>query len=66
MHDGDVALQHAGPTIGAAGTSPAGALSTGLRDVLANAAAFPVKNVLTLAVWAVLGIALAARFFRWE
>jgi len=45
---------------------PAGALSTGLRDVLANAAAFPVKNVLTLAVWAVLGIALAARFFRWE
>ena len=45
---------------------PTGALSTGLRDVLANAAAFPVKNVLTLAVWAVLGIALAARFFRWE
>src|SRR3984893_6429196 len=45
---------------------PTGALSPGLRDVLANAAAFPVKNVLTLAVWAVLGIALAARFFRWE
>jgi len=45
---------------------PTGALSTGLRDVLANAAAFPVKNVLTLAVWAVLGIAFAARFFRWE
>ena len=34
--------------------------------ILANAAAFPVKNVLTLAIWAVLGIALAARFFRWE
>ena len=45
---------------------PTGALSTGLRDVLANAAAFPVRDVLTLAVWAVLGIALAARFFRWE
>ena len=45
---------------------PTGALSTGLRAVLANADAFPVKNVLTLAVWAVLGIALAARFFRWE
>jgi ABC-2 type transport system permease protein len=45
---------------------PSGALSTGLRDVLANAAAFPVRDALTLAVWAVAGIALAARFFRWE
>jgi ABC-2 type transport system permease protein len=45
---------------------PTGALSTGLRDVLAHAAAFPVKDVLVLAVWAVLGIGLAARFFRWE
>ena len=45
---------------------PTGALSTGLRDVLANAAAFPVKDAVTLAVWAVAGIALAARFFRWE
>jgi ABC-2 type transport system permease protein len=34
--------------------------------VLANASAFPAKDALTLAVWAVLGIALAARFFRWE
>ena len=45
---------------------PTGALSTGLRDVLANGAAFPAKNIVTLAVWAVAGIALAARFFRWE
>jgi len=45
---------------------PTGALSTGLRSVLANANAFPAKDALTLAVWAVLGIALAARFFRWE
>jgi ABC-2 type transport system permease protein len=45
---------------------PTGALATGLRDVLANAAVFPAKDVLTLAVWAVAGIALAARFFRWE
>ena len=45
---------------------PIGALSTGLRDVLANGAAFPVKNIVTLAVWAVVGIALAVRFFRWE
>ena len=45
---------------------PTGALSTGLRDVLANASAFPVRDVVALAVWAVLGVALAARFFRWE
>ena len=45
---------------------PTGALSTGLRDVLANAAAFPVRDVVTLAVWAVAGITLAARYFRWE
>jgi len=45
---------------------PTGALSTGLRDVLANAAAFPARDVVTLAVWAIAGIALAARFFRWE
>jgi ABC-2 type transport system permease protein len=34
--------------------------------VLANGAAFPAKNIVTLAVWAVVGIALAVRFFRWE
>ena len=45
---------------------PTGALSTGLRDVLADGAVFPVKDALTLAVWAVAGITLAARFFRWE
>jgi ABC-2 type transport system permease protein len=45
---------------------PTGALSTGLRDVLASAAVFPVKDAVTLAVWAVVSITLAARFFRWE
>src|SRR5499427_3139605 len=45
---------------------PTGALSTGLRDVLAGGAAFPVKDAVTLTIWAVAGIALAARFFRWE
>jgi ABC-2 type transport system permease protein len=45
---------------------PTGALSTGLRDVLANAAVFPARDVVTLAVWAVAGTVLAARFFRWE
>ena len=45
---------------------PTGALSTGLRGALAGGAAFPVKDAVTLAIWAVAGIALAARFFRWE
>jgi ABC-2 type transport system permease protein len=45
---------------------PTGALSTGLRDVLAGGAVFPVRDTVTLAVWAVAGIMLAARFFRWE
>jgi ABC-2 type transport system permease protein len=45
---------------------PTGALSTGLRDVLQHHTAFPVGNTVTLAVWAVVAIALAARMFRWE
>jgi len=45
---------------------PTGALSTGLRDILANASAFPAKEAVALAVWAVLSITLATRFFRWE
>jgi ABC-2 type transport system permease protein len=45
---------------------PTGALSTGLRDVLAGGAVFPVRDAVTLAVWAVAGITLAARAFRWE
>jgi ABC-2 type transport system permease protein len=45
---------------------PTGALSTGLRDALAYGIGLPVKDTLTLAVWAVVTIALAVRFFRWE
>jgi ABC-2 type transport system permease protein len=45
---------------------PTGALSTGLRSVLQDAAGLPVGNTLTLAVWAIAGITLAARTFRWE
>jgi ABC-2 type transport system permease protein len=45
---------------------PTGALSTGLRAVLAGGSVFPVRDAVTLAVWAVAGIALAARCFRWE
>ena len=45
---------------------PTGALSTGLRDALAYHAGLPVRDTVTLAVWAVVAIALAARSFRWE
>src|ERR1700730_16342613 len=45
---------------------PTGALSTGLRSVLQEGAAFPVGNTVTLMVWAAAAIALAARTFRWE
>jgi ABC-2 type transport system permease protein len=45
---------------------PTGALSTGLRGVLAGAEVLPVSQIVTLAVWAVIGITLAARTFRWE
>ncbi|HZR49180.1 MAG TPA: ABC transporter permease [Streptosporangiaceae bacterium] len=45
---------------------PTGALSTGLRSALAHGVAFPVGNTVTLLVWAVGAIAVAARVFRWE
>jgi ABC-2 type transport system permease protein len=45
---------------------PTGALSTGLRNVLQYGVAFPVGNTVTLAVWAAVAIALAARTFRWD
>ncbi|MEX0174243.1 ABC transporter permease [Streptomyces sp. LMG1-1-1.1] len=45
---------------------PISALSDGLRDVLQNGAAMPWGDALVLAVWAVLGLGAAAKFFRWE
>jgi ABC-2 type transport system permease protein len=45
---------------------PTGALSTGLRDVLQHGVVLPVGNALTLAVWAAVAVALAARTFRWD
>jgi len=45
---------------------PTGALSTGLRSVLQQRAVFPVGNAVTLLVWAVVAIALAARTFKWD
>jgi ABC-2 type transport system permease protein len=45
---------------------PISALADGLRQVLQHGAGLPVRDVIVLAVWAALGLALAARFFRWE
>jgi ABC-2 type transport system permease protein len=44
---------------------PTAALSTGLRDVLQDGAV-PVREVLVLAVWGVVGLTAASRAFRWE
>ena len=45
---------------------PAAALATGLREVLQDGAALPLGAAGVLAAWAVGGLALAARLFRWE
>ncbi|MFE5024166.1 ABC transporter permease [Streptomyces sp. NPDC056656] len=50
----------------ALGLLPISALSDGLRDVLQHGAAMPWGDLGILAVWAVLGLGAAARFFRWE
>jgi ABC-2 type transport system permease protein len=45
---------------------PISALSDGLRDVLQHGAGMPWGDLGVLAVWAVVGLAAAGRFFRWE
>lgn len=45
---------------------PTGALATGLRSVLQDAAGVPLRDLAVLAAWAVVCIGLAARTFRWE
>jgi ABC-2 type transport system permease protein len=45
---------------------PISALTGGLREVLQQGASLPGKELLILAVWAIAGLALATRFFRWE
>ncbi|AZS71208.1 ABC transporter [Streptomyces lydicus] len=48
------------------GLLPITALSDGLREVLQHGAGIPWPDLGILAVWAVLGLGAAARFFRWE
>ncbi len=45
---------------------PADALSDGLRSLLEHSSGLPAADLLVLCVWAVAGITLAARTFRWE
>jgi ABC-2 type transport system permease protein len=45
---------------------PSGALSDGLRAVLGSSGGLPVRDLAVLAVWAVVAIGLAARYFKWE
>ncbi|WP_116027069.1 ABC transporter permease [Thermomonospora umbrina] len=45
---------------------PIAALAEGLRDVLQQGAGPPVGALVTLGAWAVAGLGLAARFFKWE
>jgi ABC-2 type transport system permease protein len=45
---------------------PADALADGMRSVLDHAGGLPGTDLLVLCVWAVAGIALAARTFRWD
>jgi ABC-2 type transport system permease protein len=46
--------------------TPTAALSGGLRDVLTGVAGTPWADLAVLAGWAVVSIAAAARYFRWE
>ena len=45
---------------------PSGAMSDGLRAVLRYGAGWPARDLLVLAAWAVVGLVIAARTFRWE
>jgi ABC-2 type transport system permease protein len=45
---------------------PISALADGLRQVLQHGAGLPVRDLLVLAAWTVVGLGLAVRFFRWE
>lgn len=45
---------------------PSGALGEGLRAVIVDGTVVPWTNLGVVVVWAVAGMAAAARFFRWE
>ncbi|MDK1474205.1 ABC transporter permease [Streptomyces sp. 549] len=51
---------------GVLGLLPVAALSEGLRDVLRDGAGMPWGALGVLVAWAAVGLAAAARFFKWE
>lgn len=55
-----------GPVRAALELLPISALAGGLRAVLQHGAGLPLGHVAVLAGWAVVSLALAARWFRWE
>ncbi|PKK14081.1 MAG: ABC transporter [Thermomonospora sp. CIF 1] len=55
-----------GPVAAVLEALPIAALAEGLRQVLQQGTALPVASLLVLLAWAAVGLALAARFFRWE
>ena len=57
--------QMPGPVAAVINLLPSAALANGLRDSL-EAGSFPVQSVAVLAIWTVIGVALARRTFRWE
>lgn len=61
-----IPLEKFGAAEGLLELTPAAALATGLRDVLTGAAGVPWAALTVLLAWAVVSLAAAARFFRWE
>ena len=45
---------------------PTGALSDGLHTVLQHGGGLPLRDLAVLLVWAIIGISVTARVFRWE
>jgi ABC-2 type transport system permease protein len=59
-------LSHFGGTESVVRLLPTAALSDGLRQVLQHGALAPARDLAALAVWAVVALAAAVRYFRWE
>jgi ABC-2 type transport system permease protein len=45
---------------------PSAALSDGLHQVLEHGSGVPLRELVTLLVWAAVALPAAARWFRWE
>ena len=59
-------VEEFGPAADVVRLLPTAALSSGLREVLADGSGVPVRDAAALTAWAVAGLGAATRFFRWE